>query len=320
MTHPDREDIHLIGSYSDLTAGDTNKALHTFVYSDKNAWQKFLKIFFLTLGTGFFVAGVIFFFAYNWNNLHKFIKIGIAEGLVILPILAAVLFSKMNPMLRKTLITASAVFVGVLFAVFGQVYQTGADSFDLFFNWTLCVTIWAIAAGFAPLWLIWIVLVNVSWGLYNTQYGTESSMLSFMLGTFIFNSLCLIVTLSLKKSTEHRIPTWFAVTLALIVAYFVTTALAYKYYDRSGNQIVIYFVLAALLYSWMVWYSIRNKTIVYPAIAGASTIIIITSRIISDSWSAVALLLACLFVAGSITGLVIVLMKLQKTWANEKNS
>lgn len=319
MTNPDREDIHLIGSYSDLSAGDTNKALHTFVYSDKNAWQKFLKIFFLTLGTGFFVAGVIFFFAYNWDKLNKFIKIGIVEALVILPILAAVLF-RMTPMLRKTLITASAVFVGVLFAVFGQVYQTGADSFDLFFNWTLCVTIWAIAAGFAPLWLIWIVLVNVSWGLYNSRYGEDSSILSFMLGAFIFNSLCLIVTLSLKKYTQHRIPTWFAVTIALITAYFTTTSLSYKYYDRGGNQMMIFSVLAVILYAWVVLYSIRNKTIVYPAIAGASAIIIITTRIISDSWSAIALLLACLFVAGSITGLVIVLLKLQKNWANEKNS
>ena len=41
--------------------------------------------------------------------------------------------------------------IGTLFAVFGQIYQTGADAYDLFLGWTLFTILWAVAIRFAPL-------------------------------------------------------------------------------------------------------------------------------------------------------------------------
>lgn len=46
------------------------------MYADKKQWKQFLSIFLLAAGVGFTVAGIIFFFAYNWEDLPKFAKLG----------------------------------------------------------------------------------------------------------------------------------------------------------------------------------------------------------------------------------------------------
>ncbi len=38
------------------------------MYADKKQWKQFLSIFLLAAGVGFTVAGIIFFFAYNWED------------------------------------------------------------------------------------------------------------------------------------------------------------------------------------------------------------------------------------------------------------
>jgi uncharacterized membrane protein len=44
--------------------------------------------------------------------------------------------------------------VGVLQAVFGQIYETGADSYVLFLIWALLIIGWVAIGGYAPLWLL----------------------------------------------------------------------------------------------------------------------------------------------------------------------
>ena len=56
---------------------DIEQTLKTHVYHDPSSWLRFLKLFFMSLGVGFTTAGIIFFFAYNWADLHKFVKLGL---------------------------------------------------------------------------------------------------------------------------------------------------------------------------------------------------------------------------------------------------
>lgn len=46
-------------------------------------WSRFVRILLLTLGIGFTIAGIIFFFAYNWEALPKFAKLSLTGGLII---------------------------------------------------------------------------------------------------------------------------------------------------------------------------------------------------------------------------------------------
>ena len=95
MTNINRAVIHLICRYSNLAESSANRILKEHVYNDKLAWQKFLQLFFISLAVCFTTAGIIFFFAYNWVDLHKFVKIGMMEGLIVGTTLI-VLFSKIK--------------------------------------------------------------------------------------------------------------------------------------------------------------------------------------------------------------------------------
>ena len=47
---------------------DSSLLFRQSMYADKKQWNQFLSIFLLAAGVGFTVAGIIFFFAYNWEE------------------------------------------------------------------------------------------------------------------------------------------------------------------------------------------------------------------------------------------------------------
>ena len=51
---------------------DSSPLSRQALYADKKQWNQFLSVFLLAVGVGFTVAGIIFFFAYNWDELPKF--------------------------------------------------------------------------------------------------------------------------------------------------------------------------------------------------------------------------------------------------------
>jgi uncharacterized membrane protein len=98
---------------------------------------------------------------------------------------------------KIALLTAS-ILLGVLLALFGQTYQTGADPWELFFNWALLMLPWAVIGRFSALWVVWVVLMNISMILYYqtfgsllwTYFGSEEMLLWYL---FAFNTIVAIV-------------------------------------------------------------------------------------------------------------------------------
>ena len=168
MTKIEREDIQIISRHSNWSEESIDKVLKQEIYSNKESWQKFLRLFFISLGISFTTAGIIFFFAYNWTDLHKFIKIGLIESLIVITTLI-VLISKISLDIKNIILTGTSILVGVLFAVFGQIYQTGANAYDFFLGWTMFIALWVAISNFAPLWLVFIVLINTTLILYSQQ-------------------------------------------------------------------------------------------------------------------------------------------------------
>ena len=153
---------------------DSSPLSRQALYADKKQWNQFLSIFLLAVGVGFTVAGIIFFFAYNWEELPKFAKLGIVEVLLVASVLLAT-FTHWNKLVKQILLTGATFLIGTLFAVFGQIYQTGADAYDLFLGWTLFTILWAVAIRFAPLWLTFIGLLCTTIWLHNIQIASANS-------------------------------------------------------------------------------------------------------------------------------------------------
>ena len=122
----------------------------------------------LALGAGQFLAGVVFFFAYNWNDLSDIAKFAVVEGAVTVAALGALAVG-LDRMFGQVLLIAASVLTGVLLAVIGQVYQTGADVFELFLAWAVLILPWTLISRSAVQWLLWLVVAEVALWLYCEQ-------------------------------------------------------------------------------------------------------------------------------------------------------
>ena len=155
-----RADIHLISNNSNWSQTSVEAALKENVFSNRTSWKKFLQYAFLILAIGFTLAGIIFFFAYNWSSLNKFFKFGLMQAILVLTVFLSVFIKFKQPVFRNIILTTAAILVGVSFALFGQIYQTGANAYDFFLAWLVFIFIWTLISGFSVLWLLFIVLLN----------------------------------------------------------------------------------------------------------------------------------------------------------------
>ena len=317
MNTINREDIQIITRNSDWKETDVSNILVNKIYSNKESWQKFLQLFFMSLGVSFTIAGILFFFAYNWNDLHKFVKIGLVEGLILILTLVAV-FVKIKPLFKNIILSGVTMLVGVLFAVFGQIYQTGANAYDFFLGWTMAVALWVFVANFTVLWLIFIVLLNVTLGFYIEQVAPGWSDL-YVFSIFIgLNAMFLVVSLFLK-SKKFIIPNWFTNLLALGIAVLVTFAMYNGIFDRDKSYLGIVLILGIVLYASGIYYGLKNKRSFYLSIIPFSVIMIVAGLLVKEiSFREFEMFLVIgFFIVGSVTLVIKMLMNLQKKWKVE---
>ncbi len=137
---------------------------------DASAWRILLDRTLLYMAAALLASGTICFFAFNWAGLHRFGKFALVAGLLLGAMGAAWKLGLDRTSGRVALFLA-CILVGVWLAVFGQVYQTGADAFELFRAWALVVLPWVYRARFQPLWGFWFLLLNLWLGLWWEQAG-----------------------------------------------------------------------------------------------------------------------------------------------------
>lgn len=315
-----REDIYIISRHSSLTEQGIDSALKENVYNDKVAWQKFFRLFFITLGIGFTVSGIIFFFAYNWADLHRFAKTGLTEGLIIATTIL-VLLPKINSNVRNIILTGSAILVGVLFAVFGQIYQTGANAYDLFLAWTVFVTLWVIVSNFAPLWLLYLVLINTSFILYSQQVAKGwSAVLVFTLLFTINITILIVATLLSKNKKTIHVPNWFLNIVALGATSFATIGIIIGIFDEYQVTFPILILLTVIVFALGIWRGLKAKSGFYLAVIPLNLIVIVSALLIKISVEEIMFmfLFVSLFIIASVTLVIKNLIDIQKKWANEK--
>lgn len=135
---------------------------------DHASWLQFIDRFLLVAGAALTLVGVMAFFAYNWADLHKTVKFVLIEGALVAAVVVAY-FKGRDKLSGKAALFAAAVLTGILLAVYGQTYQTGADPYGLFLTWAIIITGWVLVGRNPGLWLLLLVLVNLLLLLYWTQ-------------------------------------------------------------------------------------------------------------------------------------------------------
>ncbi len=125
-------------------------------------WKLWLDRGLLSLGVALVLAGIGYFFAHNWDHLTNNDKLGLAGGAVLVSLVGAT-WAGLDRFPGKLLLLAASALVGVYLAVFGQIYQTGADTYELFTGWAFLIFPWVALGRLMPLWILWLDFSTSRW-------------------------------------------------------------------------------------------------------------------------------------------------------------
>ncbi len=208
-------------------------------------WRHFVEQLLLWLGTALVAAAVVFFVAYNWDALGRFAKLGLVEALVVAA-LGVVAWVGLDRAAGKAALLAAAVLVGALLALVGQIYQTGADTFELFAAWGLAILPWALVGRSAPLWVLWLAIANLAVTLYYTTFGVLFGLLlgpeRLLWVLFGFNTLALVAWEAVGSRADAGLAARWAPRLLAAVSGTLVTVLAIfdvvSWRGASGGGIV----------------------------------------------------------------------------------
>jgi uncharacterized membrane protein len=144
---------------------------------DPAFWNLWARRALLAFGAGHLLTGIVFFFAYNWADLPDIAKFAIVEGALLATVIAALLFG-LDRLHGQAALIAASVLTGVLLAVIGQVYQTGADAYQLFVAWMLLILPWTLVSRSVAQWLLWLVVAGIALALYGEQVLVPEGLLT----------------------------------------------------------------------------------------------------------------------------------------------
>lgn len=229
-----------------IISSDARRDALELLYPARN-WGLWASRLLLTLGAALVLSGIVYFFAFNWNKVPVAAKFGLVEGGLFGSIIAAYL-TGLRELPGKILLLSAAVLVGVFMAVFGQVYQTGADAYTLFMMWALVILPWVIIGEFAPLWGVWLVVANLFIYLYVEQtFGYQDRLAIEFSSLIVFNG----AAVALREFFADRWPDWLAprwTRFALIVPtlFFATVPVISYIFSRDASPALVIAMMLGL--------------------------------------------------------------------------
>jgi uncharacterized membrane protein len=291
---PDR--IGRLAAAGALTGDDVARAYAAASATPaRPGWALLVDRTLLVLGALLAVAGVIFFFAYNWAKLPSSGKFGLIGAGIVLSVAAAQQRTLARLGGRMALVVA-ALLVGPLLAVYGQTYQTGADPYELFLTWALLATPWAIAARSSLLWGVIIALADITAGLFAEQVLRENDVSPWRDGAELLLvagiHLVALAAVELAAKEDRKL----ARIVALVGAGAVSFGAMWWVFDKGRFLIAPALCAASAPFVWgamILVYRRLRRDMAMLAIAGASIVAVITSvigRVLSEgtnSWVAI---------------------------------
>jgi uncharacterized membrane protein len=314
--HQRRRQIHLLGTHGDMSKPAALHLLQRFVFPGTSAWTHFLRYVLLALGLGFMLAGIVFFFAYNWADLHRFAKLGITGGLLLISVMIS-LSGSLLLRVRRWFLLAATILTGTMLGVYGQIYQTGADTFDFFLTWTAFSLCWAVAARFPLLWLGYISLLNITLLTWLSQRRPELQTLTALFLPGILNGIAIWISLRWPaRFSNTTIPNWYLQILGMAAAGFHSLSALNGIYNGGDAWSPLIYSLIAIQSVIFIYYGLKRRSIFWLAVVGLAVIIVIAGALLKISGDAIMLLAVSLFVAAAVAGLVAGMALLQKKWEN----
>ena len=270
-----------------------------------------IKKFFLLFSVIFLIAGVTSFTAYNWASMSNVEKLAVPSVLIVGGLIAYLFLE--NEIYKNLAIFFSSFMIGTLFAVYGQVYQTGADVWILFRNWAIFLIIPIVATGYYSVMTLFSIVVAIATSFYLDLY-LSGAIIPF-LSSLIFG-IILIVYPFLQKSFKFKFNNVFYNTMIGIfyICFMASGSIAINEDDYGFIAIILYLAFVGVVY--LVGYgqlkkiTVKVLSITSLGVFGVAFIMRMMKNIFYTDIT-LYILLSLLVIIGTIAGVVKSVSKLE---------
>ena len=296
------------------------------VVRDDAFWGRWARNAVLAVAVGQLLAGIAFFFAFNWAELPPFAKLGLIQGGIVL-CAAGAWIGRRHQIAWEALLTAAAALVGVLLAVFGQIYQTGADAYTLFVGWGLLILPWVVLARALPLWVLWLTVAGVGGFTYAVQVAIPLDRIDAETTMVLLAAFYAVALLARELGARFGArfgfawlqPLWLRRLLVFVVlglTFFLAApvVLDFGFGVEDGRLALVSFLLATIglgaVYTWQ-----RDlPAVVLAVLAGSLFLCTIGLRMAVDSDDLVGGSFLLLVVVAAVFGGALALLRRLRTW------
>lgn len=240
------------------------------------SWSAYLYWHALILGVVLLVAGVIFFVAANWSVLPGFVRMGLVGG----PMVAAFLLGGYlgESLAGRVASLLGGLLFGPLLAVYGQIYQTGADPWQLFAGWTVVLIATGALVRFVGTWVLALIGLHLACFTWIQQelgvplYADVGAQI--ITGLALIDALIVVLAERFTKAREREVILHTAAFfgLALVLPFGVLTVLDDS--PPDGGLFGLAVLLAGLVAIWLVYRWRRPELGMLAAFAAVVTTLI----------------------------------------------
>jgi len=279
------------------------------------------------MGVSLLLASIIYFFAANWGGLVRADKILASAGIMVLFYGAAFVFSKMKMMLGHhyflsvTFLVGGCIAFGVAVALLNQIYNSHADTYELFLVWSMPALLLAFITRFNPFYILAYTLVHLTLWQYffpSSYYIVHSDQEILLIGClFALINLVLFALIETKRFTSAPLKfiSFIVFHISLLV---LTNSTLYELYGAWMNVACA----AAIAFGFYYFAQVRlDKTMLtLNALAASAFAVFKFLELMTEHFSTVFFMLGLVFVALLLTANVFFFRYLNKLGRPKSNS
>jgi uncharacterized membrane-anchored protein len=271
-----RSRVHALAAARVLDAAQLERALVELdLRPTAPSWSKYLYWHALIIGVVLLVSGTIFFVAANWSALPGSVRIGMVGGAMAAATLVGGYLG--DTLTGRAVSLLGGLLFGPTMAVYGQVYQTGADAWQLFAWWSIVLLAYAVLVRFVGTWVVALILVHVAWftwidqELGGSMYEGNNALLVAALAVFDAAVVALAERWLDGRDREVLVHTAGMFGLAVVLPFGIITLIDEP---PNGGWLGLLVLFGGLASIWLLYRWRRPRLGMLVAFAAVSTILI----------------------------------------------
>lgn len=254
------------------------------------------------IGLALIAVSIVYLLAANWWMLPKFVQLFMPQVLLLGSALLSIRFAA-RERLRQSLDTVSGLMLGLSLAVIGQIYQTGADSYQLFLLWALLLLPWLYRPNIGVFALFCVVSQLALYFYFKQSFWLVRAETAYLLSLNLLTGLSLIYALRYYPVLRY---------LLIAVVVLISVFSMFRFIDSNSIWYLASVLVLALLFSTY-FYTRQQQLETSLLVAGLALSFSILIFDLTDQYlqnSAAGLLVLALLIFGWFAAISALLIKL----------